>query len=1400
MRSKLKHLPKPVVQTILSFYYRKRFYELLRALLLPLICFAVVALVATHIDRFLFLDTSERFWLSAITGGATLLTAIFALILFIRRQRSVSHLAYELESLLPKSVAERLVTLHDVLTRDGTTPSGTKNSPVRDALVHQLTQETVALCEETPHAAGLARDQRLKLRTALLSLLALAWLGLLVVPAYQFPLMLQRLICPTRNLPKPSFIRLVVTPASAVIGRGGEVVLQVQVSGAIPRLLQGPMHWLGADPSRCLMATATGTVTRLDIDRTARPISRVQSRLFVTSRNDLQDSFSYRIRCGDAQTDIRLVRVIAQPRATGVYVTMEPPAYTGLKPSRVDDLRDPIPAFSGSKLRLCFGVDQAPLKSVRIVGMRDGSTLAELQADPQNGTYTHELAMSAPVEMELVLVNELGFENVERVRIAFVLREDQSPTVRLEYPGGEISSVQGELVPMHMEFSDDLGLLEGAICYQINANRNPDAPTREIPLPVEEQKLTQTLSSALDLAKVDATPGDEILLWVRVRDTGRNDERSPAVRVHITAFGGNENEHRRLAALRLAGQLLAILEPSTTPPAALVFNETACEPLVNAATAQGLVLPPQPTLNSLLNFLEREHYFTDSAEAASEVRLLCGVIAGHANPPPAPVTSLATQKTALQRLGTDILPALLHERMGRDLIRRTINLRTETLATTSEKDSQQNSRAAVERRVDLLRDAMDTTGDDMAKLARLSPQLLKLEDVLNIKRLISRACLELKRDASRQQIAGKALADQIDAWINLLLPALPAWQSQRLAARAALRTQYEELQSAMNKASLAANPPASVTRWLSTNARMIERSPFLGLAERLPATYPDTARTTTAATQAALSCEAGLLSRLAVDSEFADWTASPRVTPAERQLAAALKALDQAELAADRAAAAEALRTLVMDDETATSNRPPAAAASAPRGLDAQLPVLTSATSLTEAYDKTMESLAQQTGHLQELLAQFNTSGEAADAFPAFAATLTTVEAGLAQWESDCQRLSYRMHLDLTYGDPQREQTPRIAAALPALREAINRYQAFVPPLLLRVKGRLQRRASTENLSALTQDQEQLVRCVTTMGSKLKLTAKQLRGEAQLQERESASMRDTRLYYQTARQLTQANDPAAVAAAFFAKNPAAATLALESRLYLLRDLRKYLRQANEILRTQTAAHPTFVPAMQQAVQCATTFEQQLLRFASLDAEGTVRNTAANVRKRTEALIQPGRDTTTATLPRDRLALDELMRSAAQFENQAGELITKFNPTRPTGWWGGPVGVWDDAGRRDAEHARRRTLAQFERARRAIVLGFDEIITRRGQPGAPLPDEPLASALLAWRTLHSSLGGGTRVVIPPPLTQGKQDALSEWLLKELEETSKSLRQTEGGLRPYQDPTTRWVESAKGLLRY
>ena len=1397
MQGKLKHLPMPVVRTILAFYHRKRVYELLRALLAPLLCYAVLALIATHVDRFLFLDTPARLWISGVTHGVTLLAGAISLGAFAWRRFTVSGLAYEMERRLPASTAERLVTLNDVLARAA--GGSAADSAAHAALVEQLTRETVALCEHTPHAARLARDRRLKRRTGALALLAAAWVGLFALPAYQFPLMLQRLTCPTRNLPKPSFMRLTVTPEAAVVGRGGEVVLQVQVTGEIPRLLQRPLRWLGADVGICLLASATGTVSRLPIAGDARPMSRVQRRLFVTTRNDLQESFSYRVRCGDAQTDIRRVRVIAQPRATGVVVQVEPPAYTRLPTARVEDLRDPIPAFAGSRVRLEFASDQSPLKSARVIGTRDGATLAELKADPKTGTYRHDFVMADAVEMEIVLVNELGFENTERVRLSLTLREDQAPSVRLDYPAGDLTVAQGELVSMHMELTDDLGLLEGAICYQINPDRNRDASIREIPLPVEENSLAQTLAANVDLAKVDAAPGDQILLSVRVRDTGRQDASSQGVRILVSALAGNENERRRVAALRLMAQILPTIQPAASDPTVLALNEAAYEPVAASAKAQGLALNSRPAADSLLDFIEREHHFTDGADGADEVRMLYAVLSGLFDKPPTPSPhSIEARQAALRQLTSETIPALLRERWARDLIRRSLNLRGEIVATAGLTEAASRpSPASRDRRVDLLLEALDATGADLGALARMSSQI-KIEELQAFTRQISRSGRDLKHaDPARQQAAGKTLAEQIDGWIGLLLPPLPEWKTQRQAARAALRTQYNQRRDEIAQAGSAA-PSVALARWRAADARMVERSAFLGLGDRLAVMAPGrpTGGGASPDTHAALTCEAEALARAALDNEYADWLNAARVTPAERRLADALKALDLARDEATRAAAAERVRTLDVDGSAEAKKE--IGAQPAPTGLNAALPVLTRAvTAIQTPVDAELDTLAGRTARLIDGLTPLAPPSEGGE-MSAMKPALVALEAGLTEWESDALRLSYRMHLDLAYGDPGRETNVRLAATLAALRAALNRYRVVVPPMLGRLKERAGNTARPEAAAAVTMDLEELSRSVNTLGSGLTQAAKLMRGEKPVGN-ESAAVRELRLYYVAARKLAESKDPGAVAEAFFAGNPAAAAIVMQARLPLIHDLRNRLRDAGGALQTGNATSPGFRDAMSQATRLTGEFLDVLERFKALDANGTVGALAREIRTRTLALGNPDRPAGADTLSRDKLALDDLSRQAEQFESQSRELVLKRAPITPTGWWGAPAGAWDGLSRRDAEYARRRIMAQFDRARREAVEGFDAVLARRGTPGAGVPDAPLAGSLFAWRTLHSSLGGETFTIIDTTTNTLPNAQLLIYLLGELDKTSKDLRRA-GGARRYEKPTKLLIDTLPGWLRY
>jgi hypothetical protein len=1376
MRKQLTHLPEPVARTIIAFYLRKQFYGLLRSLLAPLLCYAVLALLAMHVDRFLFLEQTARLWISGLTHGITLLVGVVSVGFFLWRRLTVSGVAYELERMLPKETAERLVTLHDVL--GGRKSAQGKDSAARAALVEQLIHETVTLCERTPNAGRLARDRHLGYRTVVAILLGLLWVGLFALPGYQSLLMLKRLTFPMRNLPKPSFVRLTLTPEAPMVGRGGEVVLQVKVEGEIPALLQRPLRWLGADPGVCLLASATGRVDRLAMAE-ARPMSRPQRRRFVATLGDLQESFSYRVRCGDAQTDIRFAQVVAQPRVTGGKIRVVPPAYTGLEPQVLTTFVEPVPVFAGSAVEVSFSSDQ-PLESASLVGAQDQKLITTLEPDAKTGVYTHSFDMANPVEMEIVLTNKVGFKNVDRVVVSFVIREDQAPSVRLEYPAGEISAVQGELVPMNMELTDDLGLLEGAIGYQVNAERNAGAAVHEIPLPVEPKKLSQTLPAFLDLEKAGTVPGDEVMLWVRVRDTANRDERSHTVRIQVTAFAGSENERRRLAALEIVARGLTMVELSGRDPVNLTINPTAYEDeLMKEAKTKGIALDSRPVAESFLDLLEREQHFTDSAAAADEVRMLQAVLAAQLRPTPSqPSRTGQVRKDAARQLSADVIPGLLNERKARDLIRRVYSLRAETMAAVvPPRTGEAPNQAAFARRIDLLAEALDNTGADVGALARRSS--LVTNDILTINRQVSRANRELKQSqGERQQAIASNLCEQIDGWIEALLPPLPEWHAQRLAARAALQAQYEAY----------CKPREATQVALPADMRMVERSPFLGLGDRLTVLSPGKV-----VTNAATASEADVLRRMAVEGEFAEWMASPRVTPSERRLAGAFRMLDLATNQAQRAAAGDALRTMYAPSSAAgaTASATPLVV---PAGFHTQLPRMADAVVAgAEPYDKAFEKLAAQAARLRDLLTP-PAPAAGAEGAPDMTAVLAEAGPGLVRWEADAMALACRLHLDLTYGDPTREQTGGIAAVLPALRHVIERYQGMVPALMVRIRQRTSRSPSAVAAAAL--DAEELARAVGAMESGMKRVMKQWRGELPA-VKESAVAREIRGYYIAARKMAAASDPAAVAEAFFKEQPAAAAMVLEHRLRQLPELQRQFKAARETLTAGADGGDAFLATMRQSERIAGDIVGAAERFAALDAGGSVRALATKTHESIKTMI--AREITAETLPRLKLDMDDLRQRMEELKSRSDEVLARYAAPVSSGWRGGPAGIWDDASRRDAETARRRIMAQFDRARRDTVLGFDAVLAQRGKVGAASLEAPLASSLFAWCLLHSTLGGNTTTTIA---TVGggalPREQLVRWLLSEIDETLKYLRR-EDTVRPYTEPTKRWTDSAKGILR-
>ncbi|MCG3147022.1 MAG: hypothetical protein PCFJNLEI_00458 [Verrucomicrobiae bacterium] len=716
------HLPTLVAGQLRQFYRRKRLKQFLRVVAVTALVHLLLVLIATHVDRLLFLSVATRgmmFWtVIGVTGGV----AVAGLVWFWWRRPTLRQVVYELESQLPANVEERYVTLESVLA---------SGQPVAPDFRTRL-QESVVEHAATITPRQLVRDGVLRRLGWVTGVVGVA-VALLFVPRdYQFPLMVARFYQPTKALPKPSFIKITVSPREFVVGKGGEVVVQAQITGRVPWLLRK----LGVSVDRCMF--------------NGEPMSRVQSDRFLYSRGELADSFSFVIRCGDAETLPQNVRVVAQPRILDATLTVTPPAYVKQPAVALTELDRPVWLLPGTKAQLTFRCDQ-PVVTRTIPFVWDENT--------RTGSY--EFTVKEKIAFEVVVANREGFTNRDRLRLAINLREDARPVVTLEEPTGEVEKAPGELLPIRATATDDFGVAELVLRYVVNPDPNAETTPTEIPLPVE-----------FDLEQTGTVPGDVVVLQVRARDGAGNDGFSAETLVRVVPFTRDENERLRLRQLRLIAAALA-----TNAPVAV-------------------------------EWLEREHHFTDAARYKADLRQLYGVFL--TNPPPAV-----------------LVRQLIGYREAKNLTWRLYGMRAEAERFRA---ALQKS-AGNERRAKLFLDSLQDIGGELIELARQT-KVMAVEQTVGE---LNTAAYQMRRGSVPRRVAS---CDEVQRLITILLAqlrqALPALAEQETTARRQL---------------------AMLPRKTDGDQRLVGREPFLPEWRRLAFEWEAESVGTVAEEEKALSRE-----------------------------------------------------------------------------------------------------------------------------------------------------------------------------------------------------------------------------------------------------------------------------------------------------------------------------------------------------------------------------------------------------------------------------------------------------------------------------------------------------------------------------------------------------------------
>jgi len=373
---------------------------------------------------------------------------------------------------------------------------------VHPAMLKLLTQETVEMHQEV-QPKPIVSYRMLKLPAICLACAGLVLAGLFVWDAPKTLVQLGRFCAPWSNL---STTTVKSVDANLVAARGEPFKLTAALEGRPVEeviFLSQNVDGSDASTSRLWPSAKDNTVASF------RQSKAVQS-------------FDYRFRAGDGQTDLHRVTVADRPKIEELTMRIVPPEYTGKPPKTFRDrLPKKLRVVAGSRLE----VEVKPklgLRTARLVMGKNNWLPME-----QSGGVTYECAFELwqPVNFEVQLTELHGLVNRRPPRCELKVFADQAPKIKILKPTKTAVLLPDEAIDIHFKASDDHGIMEMALRVHIKRAGEGEAQVHEVEIPIDPENNRKIKGSVeLDLAQFGLKDGDTIEYEVRASDNFRPQE------------------------------------------------------------------------------------------------------------------------------------------------------------------------------------------------------------------------------------------------------------------------------------------------------------------------------------------------------------------------------------------------------------------------------------------------------------------------------------------------------------------------------------------------------------------------------------------------------------------------------------------------------------------------------------------------------------------------------------------------------------------------------------------------------------------------------------------------------------------------------------------------------------
>lgn len=303
-----------------------------------------------------------------------------------------------------------------------------------------------------------------------------------------------RLVHFQQTFEKPLPFQMRILPGNAVAIAGDDVSIQVFFKGQIP------------GSTSIAFMEGKGEKTSIDLKPPYQHIFKKVKR-----------NITYSIFADGGESPHYLIHVVKRPLVRHIQVSVDPPAYTKLAPSRLEPNSGDIFTLKGTAVRIMVTASKS-LADAAIQFQNAQVCSMAVQGQTANASFT----IHQPDRYWIVLKDTLNLMNSDPIRYSIMVQPDMRPVARILAPGKDVDIDESMSLLLTLEAEDDYGILSSRLGYWIDNGEaegkgTADTAYQSISLP-DNSSRNLLLNENWDLTPLNLFPRDVVSYFFEVED------------------------------------------------------------------------------------------------------------------------------------------------------------------------------------------------------------------------------------------------------------------------------------------------------------------------------------------------------------------------------------------------------------------------------------------------------------------------------------------------------------------------------------------------------------------------------------------------------------------------------------------------------------------------------------------------------------------------------------------------------------------------------------------------------------------------------------------------------------------------------------------------------------------